>query len=106
MHPLIPIGCTLALVGAAYVSIRKLIGVIMATKDEVIANLTALNSSLEQVRTETTALVAKVAELEEAIENSTDVPEEIATLVSEISAKVKAIDDLVPNVPDPEDPQA
>lgn len=90
----------------------------MATKQELIDGLQTVSTSLDKISGETTALNDKVAELEQALGNVDNIPAEVMTLLDEVKAKVKAVDDMVtdavpeqpggetPTDPAPVDPNA
>lgn len=93
-------------IGVVYYGVEQIKEAIMATKDELIAQLNGINESLSKVSGETSALVAKVAELEEALNNADNIPDDVMSLVSDIRSRVTAIDDQVtdtaPPAPEPE----
>jgi Asp-tRNA(Asn)/Glu-tRNA(Gln) amidotransferase B subunit len=81
-------------------SIHNLKGAIMATKDEVLADLTAIATTVSKIGTETSASLAKIAELE-ALIAAGGVSQDIADKVAEIKTSLKAVDDLVTDAPTP-----
>jgi Asp-tRNA(Asn)/Glu-tRNA(Gln) amidotransferase B subunit len=70
----------------------------MATKDEVLADLTAIGATVTKIGTETSASLAKIAELE-ALVAAGGVSQEIVDKVAEIKAGLTAVDDLVTDAP-------
>jgi uncharacterized protein YoxC len=103
----------ITVLGAIYVGVKHLKGIAMATKDELVTSLTSVNESLTKISAETTSLVEKVQELEERLANvDVQIPDDVMTLVSDLRARVQAVDDLVtdtaptdPNEPvEPTDP--
>lgn len=81
----------------------------MADINQVLADLRALKTSTSkifgEVSSSLTALTAKITELEERLANQ-QVPEEVATLIAEIKTGLQQTDDLIPDAPTPEPPQA
>lgn len=69
----------------------------MASQDEAIAKLNAIEANLEKVGGETSALVAEVAALKEQIANlpNSDAKQELMDAIDRVGARVKTIDDFV-----------
>lgn len=94
---------------------------LMATQEELATALNALNQTVTDIGTEvdkvsgeTTSLLAQVATLTQELQNqqggtSPAVDQALAavqTTVQSLAAKVKAVDDLVPDAPAPTPPTA
>jgi hypothetical protein len=74
---------------------------IAMNQQELIDALNGVNEAVGKVGTETTALLAEVQALKDAIEAGTVTPEVEAALAA-VVARVKAVDDLVPDAPAPD----
>lgn len=85
----------LAQIAASVLNLKE---IIMTTKDEVLADLTAIAETVAKVGTETSATLAKVAELE-ALLAAGGVSQDIVGKVVEIKAGLQAVDDLVADAP-------
>ncbi len=72
-------------------------GAIMATIEETTAQLSAVNDTLGKIQSETQSLKDEVAALKEAANNPTTTPEALQAMVENVVARVKTIDDLVPD---------
>jgi hypothetical protein len=83
-------------------SINHLKRIIAMNQVELVEALNAVNSTVEKIGTETTALIDEVQTLTDTINAGTVSPEVEAALAA-VVARVKAVDDLVPDAdPDPE----
>lgn len=85
---------------------------IMATQQELAAQLNQVATQVQKIGTETSTLVQKVADLEEAIGNQNDVSPELQSAFDALKSQVQTVDDLVvdtnnetPTEPTEEDPQ-
>lgn len=78
------------------------IGLIMATKDEFITELQGVKDELDKVLGEVTAasaaLLAKIQELQDALNNQV-VPQEVLDKFAEVKAAADALDAVNPDVP-------
>jgi len=81
-------------------SIQHLKEILMATKDEVLSDLTAIAATVTKIGTETSASLAKIAELE-ALIAAGGVSQDIVDKIAEIKAGLTAVDDLVTDAPTP-----
>lgn len=72
----------------------------MATKDEVLESLTSLGATVSKIGTETSASLAKIAELE-ALIAAGGVSQEIVDKIAELKSSLTAVDDLVADAPTP-----
>lgn len=70
---------------------------------ELVEALDTVNVAVEKIGTETTALLAEVQTLKDTIEAGT-VSSEVEAALAAVVARVKAVDDLVPDASEP-DPQ-
>lgn len=70
------------------------------TQAELAAGLTALKDEMVKIGTETTTLIAKVADLEAAIA-ANPVPPEVQAAFEAVQAQAKTVDDLVPDAAPP-----
>lgn len=84
-------------------SLTHLKRIIAMNQTELVEALDTVNAAVEKIGTETTALLAEVQTLKDTIEAGTVSPEVEAALAA-VVARVKAVDDLVPDAPEP-DPQ-
>ncbi len=80
--------------------IHHLEQIIMATKDEVLESLTGLVATVTKIGTETSASLAKIAELE-ALIAAGGVSQDIVDKVAELKSSLTAVDDLVADAPAP-----
>ncbi len=76
---------------------------IMATQDELIVQINAVNDKMVKIGTETTMLLDKVAELT-AILEAGPVSDELQAAVDAVTAQAQVVDDLVPDAPPPPPP--
>ena len=80
---------------------------IMTTQAELTLQVQAATTELQKIGGETSALIAKVAELQAALaaaQTAGSVTQELVDAVSALSAQAKVVDDLVPNAPPPATP--
>lgn len=70
---------------------------IMATQAEAAAQLTALNTELVKIGTETQALLDKVTALQAAADAAGNVSPELQAAIDGVVAQAKTVDDLVPD---------
>lgn len=83
-------------------SINHLKRVVAMNQTEVLEALNGVNATLDKIGSETTELLAEVQTLKDTIEAGTVSPEVEAALAA-VVARVKAVDDLVPDAePNPE----
>lgn len=83
---------------AQLAAIDAKLGALMATSAEIAQGLTDLTAEVTKIGTETTTLIAKVADLEAAINAGTVTPE-VQAAFDALKAQVKVVDDLVPDAP-------
>lgn len=74
---------------------------IMATEQEVLADLAEVSTKLTKIGAETTITLQKVIDLEAIIAAEGNIPESIVTAVAELKVQAQAADDLVPDVTTP-----
>jgi len=67
-------------------------------QDELLANLTALDSAVEKIGTETTALLIEVQALSDALAAAGNTTAEVDAALAAVQARVAAVDALVPDV--------
>ena len=72
---------------------------IMATQAELAQQLTALGVQLGKIGSESSATLAKVSALEEALANAGNVTPELQAAFDAVKAQVQLVDDLVPDQP-------
>ncbi len=77
--------------------IRKALKKVMATQEEAAAQLAAANASLTKIGAETQTLLDKVAVLEAAAGNATEVSPALQAAIDGVVAQAQAVDDLVPD---------
>jgi hypothetical protein len=70
------------------------------SQDKLVADLTEIKGVVVKIKAESAATLAKVVTLEELLANA-DVPLEVTDLVAEIKAGLVAVDELVPDAPEP-----
>ena len=71
---------------------------IMTTIAQLATALTAITATVTKIGTETSTLLAKVQELEDAINNGGNVPEEVEAALQALREQVSVVDQLVPDV--------
>ena len=71
----------------------------MATQAELAQQLTALGVQLGKIGSESSATLAKVSALEEALANAGNVTPELQAAFDAVKAQVQLVDDLVPDQP-------
>lgn len=76
---------------------HHLIKKLMATQAEIAQQLADLGTQIGKIGTETTATLQKVAELEAALGNQTDVSPELQAAFDGLKAQVQVVDDLIPD---------
>lgn len=69
--------------------------------DEELAALQAVGATLDKIGTETSALLDKVADLQAAVDNADNVPQDVVDALAALSAQATKVDDLVPDSPAP-----
>lgn len=84
-------------------SLTHLKRIIAMNQTELVEALDTVNVAVEKIGTETTALLAEVQTLKDTIEAGT-VSSEVEAALAAVVARVKAVDDLVPDASEP-DPQ-
>jgi hypothetical protein len=86
-------------VGLLDVLLGKELQKIMATQSELAAQLTAIGVQLGKVASESSATLAKVAELEAALASAGNVTPELQAAFDALKSQVQLVDDLVPDAP-------
>ena len=74
------------------------------TQAQVAQKLTELNTQVQKIGTETTALKQNVQDLKDALANQANVTPELQAAVDALAAQVQTVDDLVPDAPVPPPP--
>lgn len=85
-----------ALMGLVIWLIRKE-NKIMASQEEASAKLDAISVSLTKIGTESTALLAKISELQSAAQGN--VPDDVMAKINAVAAQAQVVDDQVPDEP-------
>lgn len=76
---------------------------IMSNTDQALSDLQVISSTLTKVSGETTTLLQKITDLENA--TTSDTPQSVLDAIAAVRAQAEAIDSLVPDAP-PTEPQA
>jgi L-2-hydroxyglutarate oxidase LhgO len=84
-------------IAASLINLKE---ILMATKDEVLSDLSALVATVAKIGTETSASLAKIAELE-ALIAAGGVSQDIVDKVAELKAGLTAVDDMIVDAPTP-----
>jgi len=77
--------------------IGKSLETIMATQQELTAQITAATEKLTKIGTETGTLLTKIEELKTALANAGNVSPELQAAVDALAAQAAVVDDLVPD---------
>jgi len=72
---------------------------IMSNTDQALADLQVISGTLTKVSTESTTLLQKITDLENA--TTPDTPQAVLDAIAAVKAQAQAIDDLVPDAPAP-----
>ena len=72
---------------------------IMSTQAEAVLALTAINEQLAKIGQETSATLAKVAELQALIDAGATVTPELQAAIDAVKASAQKVDELVPDAP-------
>jgi len=83
--------------------INQKISKIMTNTDQALSDLQVISSTLTKVSGETTTLLQKITDLENA--TTPDTPQSVLDAIAAVRAQAEAIDQLVPDAP-PTEPQA
>jgi ABC-type transporter Mla subunit MlaD len=75
--------------------ILKGLASIMATLNDLVPQFEALTAQVAKIGTETEALKVKITDLETAITNAGNVPQDVLDKFEALKAQVQAVDDLV-----------
>lgn len=91
---------------SALLRIEHKLGVIMVKQSEVAADVRAATEQLRKIGAETTELLAKVDELEEAASNQDNASDELTAAVAALKEQAQKVDDLVadPTSDEPTEP--
>ena len=81
--------------------LTKKVDELMATQAELVTELQAISAAVGKIGTETTATLAKVAELEAALAAAGEVSPAVQAAVDALKAQVEVVDGLVPDSPTP-----
>ena len=73
----------------------------MATQAELAASLAVVSAQVTKIGVETSATLAKVAELEAALANAGNTSPEVDAALEALKAQVQVVDDLVVDAPTP-----
>lgn len=68
---------------------------IMSNTDTALADLQVISGTLTKVSTESTTLLQKITDLENAV--TSDTPQAVLDAIAAVKAQAQAIDDLVPD---------
>lgn len=71
---------------------------IMSNTDTALADLAAIKTSLVKVGTETSTLLQKIIDLENAA-GAADTPQSVLDAIADVKAQAQIVDDLVPDAP-------
>jgi ABC-type transporter Mla subunit MlaD len=82
-------------------SLNSLERAIAMNQTELLEHLNTLNAAVGKVGEETTALIAEVQALKDAIAAGGTVSPEVEAALAAVEARVKAVDDLVPDAVPP-----
>lgn len=74
---------------------------IMAKQSEIAADLRAQAEKITKIAQETRSLIAKVEQLQEAVNNQDEASEELTAASEAVAAQLAIVDDLVPDAPTP-----
>lgn len=74
---------------------------IMATQAQLAQDLQAISAHITKIGTETTALLAKVVELEAAVANGGQTTPEVDAALAAVKTQAQVVDDLVEDAPAP-----
>lgn len=77
-------------------AINRKVDMIMATQAELAQELTTVKDQVQKIGTETSTLIERITELEQAIANGPTTPEVDAALAA-LKAQVQVVDELVPD---------
>jgi C4-dicarboxylate-specific signal transduction histidine kinase len=90
----------LIIIGFLVINYLKLNNV-MATQQELAAQMNQLGAQLTNISNESKATLQKVAELEAVIGNQDNVSPELQTAFDNLKAQVQTVDDLIPDATTP-----
>ena len=86
--------------------LSQLKDIIMASRDEIVQKLDAVNAQQQKTLGEIQGLQTKVNELNSTIEElkaviaaGGDIPQEVSDAVDRVAAKAQEVDDAIPDVP-------
>lgn len=74
-------------------------GLIMSTQAQLAADILAVADKVTKVGNETRALLAKVADLQTALDNAGTVSPEVTEAMAALQSQVAVVDELVPDAP-------
>jgi len=85
-------------------SINSKISKLMSNTDQALQDLAGIGQTLTKISGETTTLLQKITDLENAANNS-DTPQSVLDAIAAVKSQANTIDGLVPDAP-PTEPQA
>lgn len=77
---------------------------LMATQQELIQKVTALDATLDKIGAETTASLAEITNLKALLANKPDADPELVAAVDRLSVRLTNLDNMVPDAPPPPAP--
>lgn len=77
----------------------ELKGLIVMNHAELAAALATVGANVDKIGAETRTLIQRIADLEDAIGQADDVPQNVLDALSALQAQVAVVDDLVPDAP-------
>lgn len=78
------------------ISNRFKLNKLMSNTDQALADLAAIKSQLSKIGGETSTLLQKITDLENAA-NSADTPQSVLDAIAEVKAQAQIVDDQVPD---------
>lgn len=79
-------------------SLNSKLDIMGANTDKALADLQEINTKLTKISTESSTLLQKVTDLENAAANA-DTPQSVLDAIAAVKAQAQAVDDLVPDAP-------
>lgn len=79
------------------VQLTELKGIIMSTQAQLAADILAVAEKVNKVGSETRTLLAKISDLQAAVENAGTVAPEVAEAMTALQTQVDVVDGLVPD---------
>jgi len=91
-------------IGLSLINVNNKIETLMSNTDQALQDLAAIGQTLTKISGETTTLLQKITDLENAANNS-DTPQSVLDAIAAVKSQANTIDGLVPDAP-PTEPQA